>query len=101
MQYTVTEQEVQMIRSDLLSNFGGVLGLFLGMSFLSLFEIVYLAWKLFQGLISFVLSKKKLKKQISLINPTAISLEVNGRKQSGTTVKTRVKPKTIRKKFLS
>ena len=99
MQYTVTEQVVQMIQYDLLSNFGGLLGLFLGMSLLSFFEIVDLIWKLLQGLISFVLNKKK-SRQISLINPTVISIEENERKQSDATMQTRVKPKSARKKFL-
>ena len=99
IQYTVTEQVIQMIQSDLLSSFGGVLGLFLGVSLLSFFEIVDLFWKLFQVLISF--KKKKTKsKQISLKKPTVISVEENRTKQFSRIINTRVKLKSIRRKFI-
>ena len=52
MQYTQTLQIASMQTSDLMSNFGGTLGLFLGLSLLSFVEAVDILFKLFQILIT-------------------------------------------------
>ncbi len=43
LKYTLMSQQPQMELSNLISNTGGILGLFLGISFLSFIELVELA----------------------------------------------------------
>ena len=75
MQYTVTEEVIKMMQSDLLANFGGLLGLFLGMSFLSFVEIIDLIWKAFQGIITVFVTKRQENKLSSSVKPTSLSEE--------------------------
>jgi hypothetical protein len=60
MQYIITTENPQMQPVDLVGAFGGLLGLFLGLSFLSFFEFFDVAWKIVQTLIIFFLNRKKI-----------------------------------------
>ena len=46
LRYTLISQQPKTILADLVSNVGGTLGLFLGMSFLSFIEIVEIIFEL-------------------------------------------------------
>ena len=45
MKYIQMSQSIQMTSTDLLSNIGGILGIFLEISFLTIYRILYLAFK--------------------------------------------------------
>ena len=59
MQYTTTNQMVQMQVADLFSNFGGTLGLFLGMSFLTFAEFFEICFNLALVIIQHFMSRKQ------------------------------------------
>ena len=59
MKYTTTTQVAKMDFPDLFSSFGGNLGLFLGMSFLTFVEIVEIVFNFFLILVNYVTSRRK------------------------------------------
>ena len=59
MQYLTTVQTAQMQVADLFSNFGGTLGLFLGMSFLTFAEFFELVFNFILLIIKFILTRKQ------------------------------------------
>ena len=60
MQYKITEHKISIKLEDLLSNFGGTLSLFLGISFISFIEILNLGFNLASLILEYV--KKKIQK---------------------------------------
>ena len=62
MQYTTTTQVAQYQVSDLFSSFGGTLGLFLGMSFLTFAELIDLGFNLGMVLLKYFQVKKQKAK---------------------------------------
>ena len=73
MQYTVTNQVASMEQADLMGLFGGTLGLFLGMSFLSFVEVIDLAFQLISSIAIYFQSKKKLGKIVDQQDKGAFS----------------------------
>ena len=59
MEYTTTTQVQQMQVADLFSNFGGTLGLFLGMSFLTFAELLEIGFNISFLITKFLISKKQ------------------------------------------
>ena len=55
LQYTLITQQPKMLTFDLISSIGGILGLFIGVSFVSLFEITEILMQ-----ITFLLFSKKI-----------------------------------------
>jgi hypothetical protein len=58
MEYTITIQKIQTSPEDLFSNIGGTVGLYIGISILSLVEVVELGFNLVLALLTFLKSKK-------------------------------------------
>ena len=79
MEYTQTIQIPSLQTSDLISNFGGTFGLFLGLSLLSFVEAVGILFNLFQILITFFQNKKQANKinefQTAKMNDNSLRIE--------------------------
>jgi hypothetical protein len=61
MNYAVTTSSISITVDDLFSNFGGTLGLYLGISILSMVEIIEFGFNVFVPLIKYFKTKKQLK----------------------------------------
>ena len=66
--YTLISQQPKMQLFDLISNIGGLLGLFLGVSFLTLAEVLEAFLAIFQILIANLKSKKKDDNKMTMNN---------------------------------
>jgi hypothetical protein len=61
MEYNLITQKIQTSFEDLWSNIGGTLGLYVGISILSVVEVVELGFNLILAIIDFMKSKKQVK----------------------------------------
>lgn len=68
MSYVYIEQSAKMEIIDLISGIGGVLGLFLGMSFLSFFEFFDTVFVLIETCIKYKLGKRIAPKKDPLVS---------------------------------
>ena len=64
MQYSITQDIAQMQVADVISNFGGIVSMFIGITFFIVIAIIDLVWKLLHVFVTFYSNKRKASNNV-------------------------------------